>query len=922
MGIDRGKTLRSAQKHLAKGQLDRAIAEYRRVLDGDPGDTRTLLKMGDLFARKGDIGPASDTYHRVAQQYADEGFFLKAVAVYNQILKLEPNQLQALERLAEMYELLSLSSDALSVYEKVVEALFRQGNVEQGLAKLGRIVQLDPANVAVRIRYAEALSQANRKDEAAEAFEAGARLLKDEGRIEDYLKVAERLMFHRPDDTELAREMARFYLDRVQPRHALAKLQLCFQANPAHVPTLEMLGRCFDLLGDKPKMLSVYGELARIHGEQGRQSERAQALRKVVELNPDAVDARRALAELSASGTPAASPTGAASGPPAVGAAAQPPSAAEQPRDRPSSEIPEEFFVDEEPPLPADEPSLLSDLIVVEDGVADESGSREVGAGPDSLPSPSVALGAFGSPGSATESQPRQPKVAPHSTQIRRLVGESEVFARYGLKEKVIANLNEVLNLDPNHIEARKRLRDLYLDVGNTMEALTQLLMLAELEKATDPSAAAGYLREVLALDPTNDLARRELEALEPGAATSSALEQSAAPGSAEPTPADGGEVVFFEEPEEDGTTEQIGVSDVLTLDSGLIEPADMFDRAGANGADKAGVSRALPGASGWPEPEESNPVEPVPMTAGVVPVRPEPTALEPEQEDTAADVAADSVPMAAEAAPVFEEPMAGAAEAAVPLEESAPAEPTREDKSQKQDGLPPDVAWERLPAEQEQGEPPEEMAEVLEEADFYVAQGMTDEARDTLQEAMSSWPEHPILMARLRALDSADAEEPRSRTISLAPGPDDEEQPDPTQSHYDLGVAYMEMELHDQAVEEFKLCLGSPGLVCGARTMIGLCRVATGKIQEGAEDFRRGLEEPNRTESEEMELLFQLGNAYELLDMRGEALECFQKVADRDPDFRDVKNRMQRASLPPEPAQKDEIDEFDELFDDMIVKD
>ena len=83
---------------------------------------------------------------------------------------------------------------------------------------------------------------------------------------------------------------------------------------------------------------------------------------------------RRALAELSASGAPAAPPAGAASGPPAARAAAQPPSAAEQARDRPSSEIPQEFFVDEEPPLPVDEPSLLSDLIVVEDGVADESG--------------------------------------------------------------------------------------------------------------------------------------------------------------------------------------------------------------------------------------------------------------------------------------------------------------------------------------------------------------------------------------------------------------------------------------------------------------------------------------------------------------------------------------------------------------------
>ena len=52
MAVNRTKVLEAAQKFLSKGQYDKAIAEYQKLVSEDPRDVRTLLKIGDLHTRR------------------------------------------------------------------------------------------------------------------------------------------------------------------------------------------------------------------------------------------------------------------------------------------------------------------------------------------------------------------------------------------------------------------------------------------------------------------------------------------------------------------------------------------------------------------------------------------------------------------------------------------------------------------------------------------------------------------------------------------------------------------------------------------------------------------------------------------------------------------------------------------------------
>ena len=64
LAVNRNKILTKAQKLLQKGKVADAIKEYELVVENDPADVRTLLKVGDLQAKIGNVEQACDTYHQ------------------------------------------------------------------------------------------------------------------------------------------------------------------------------------------------------------------------------------------------------------------------------------------------------------------------------------------------------------------------------------------------------------------------------------------------------------------------------------------------------------------------------------------------------------------------------------------------------------------------------------------------------------------------------------------------------------------------------------------------------------------------------------------------------------------------------------------------------------------------------------------
>src|SRR6185369_14075883 len=277
----------AARKFVDKGQIDKAVKEYLRIVQEDPKDVRVWLKIGDLYAKKGSKQDATETYLKVARFYHEQGFFLKAVAVYKQILKLDPRLVDVILKLAELYRQLGLMSDAMQHFESVAAHFHREGNTKEALATVKKLVDLDPENIATRIKLAEQYSKEGLVDDAANEFSVACEQLRRQGRQDDFVKVSERLLWHKPDNQALNRELAGLYLTRNDPRRALQKLQACFKADPRDVETLGLLAQAFQALEQKAKTVSVLLENARTPTENKHKDKADDVHRKILAFVPN-----------------------------------------------------------------------------------------------------------------------------------------------------------------------------------------------------------------------------------------------------------------------------------------------------------------------------------------------------------------------------------------------------------------------------------------------------------------------------------------------------------------------------------------------------------------------------------------------------------------------------------------------------------
>jgi tetratricopeptide (TPR) repeat protein len=118
-------------------------------------------------------------------------------------------------------------------------------------------------------------------------------------------------------------------------------------------------------------------------------------------------------------------------------------------------------------------------------------------------------------------------------------------------------------------------------------------------------------------------------------------------------------------------------------------------------------------------------------------------------------------------------------------------------------------------------------------------------------------------------------------------------------ESHYDLGVAYKEMGLVDEAIAEFQKALRGPNNRLASYEALGQCFVEKGQYAAASALLARALAEPGVTDDKAIGVLYLLGRASEELRRDDEAHGYYQRVMVMDIEFRDVAKRLSALERP-----------------------
>jgi tetratricopeptide (TPR) repeat protein len=201
--LDRAKTMQAAEKHVRAGKLLDAAKEYQKLADDNPRDMNIVNKLGDLLLRAGRTPDALKQFMRIADFFAKDGFHLKAIAMYKKIAKIDPANLESQQRLAALYHRQGLATEAKAQYVALADALQRAGQAQPAAEALRRLLQIDPDNVKVRLRLAEMLGRGPKPEEAALEYAHVARVAAQRGALDETVQVVRKAMKISPAHPDL-----------------------------------------------------------------------------------------------------------------------------------------------------------------------------------------------------------------------------------------------------------------------------------------------------------------------------------------------------------------------------------------------------------------------------------------------------------------------------------------------------------------------------------------------------------------------------------------------------------------------------------------------------------------------------------------------------------------------------------------------
>lgn len=887
---DKATTIKEAQKYLAKGQIDKAIAEWEKLANDSP-DATTYNTIGDLHLKRGDKKSAVQSYYKAANLLQHEGFSTKALALYKKALNIIPNDPDALFSLGELSEEKGIIPDAIKYYLAAADSLAKEGKKDRILEVYEKILSLSPANIPLRIKVAdifikEGLATSAAKEyvtiakihedkeeypKAKEFFQKAistqprdknahiglSRLLEKLGDKEQAVKLAKDAAVLFPDDVDVLLRSAEISLQAHQSEDAKKLLKKVQGSDPANQRAHMLLAEIYMEEGDREQAWAEYEPIlddvllnmsyddAIAFIEPFKEVKPVETSRRLVSMYRQLGETADLAAELTALGT-----TLRAHGEEEEALACFREALEINPDDVYLQNLlsPEEERQPEEAPIPEG----ISPAAEPEDWEKEIFLQQEAAAAPPTEAPPEQPAKPTGEQKPA-EFKPVFTPEEPHPSAridikaakpVDEIFTEADIFSRYGLVQEARKLLDDLNARDPDNIDLHLRLKTICGDTNDKEGFVTECLRLKELyEGRGETDAAERMLREAAAANPSDP----RLAAL----GVSSLLEEKAF-----------GEHVAGMAPSEEVAEdydEQIAEADFYARQGLTTEAMKILEHLHTIYPENPEVAERLAtlgqGAETWIESEAAEAAPP--SDAELMLHKPEGFSDADLGAEEKFESPAEEPEMPGKTAAEFEPVYTGP--------EEIPAEPEPE-------ALQPAAAEEKPAGE---GDFTFSMDELVE------AQEMPEPALDNdVLEVFSEFKK-----GLEKELDKGDSE-----------------------THYNLGIAYKEMGLIDDAITEFQTAKIDPQRFMQAATMLGACYMEKKLGSLAIDTFRKILEKVSETDESYLAVKYDLAEAYFLNNDLQEALDIYTEVFGWNAKFRNVAERLSeiRARIKKtEPAEK-----------------
>ncbi|MGE5126697.1 MAG: tetratricopeptide repeat protein, partial [Betaproteobacteria bacterium] len=231
--INQVKLRQEADAAEKAGRFDRAIDALKQIVQESARDWNTINRIGDLYGKLNNPKAANEQYVKVARYFADDGFYLKAIAVWKKVLRNEPALLDGHVSLGELYQKQGLVAEARQTFGFVYDEYVKRNKLREAGEVLRRMADLDPSDMKVRIRLAELYGREGNPEKAAAEFVGIAEELVKKGLLAEALQLLEKALRGGQRSARLLSAAARVHLVQKDFARAVALLEEARRAAPA-----------------------------------------------------------------------------------------------------------------------------------------------------------------------------------------------------------------------------------------------------------------------------------------------------------------------------------------------------------------------------------------------------------------------------------------------------------------------------------------------------------------------------------------------------------------------------------------------------------------------------------------------------------------------------------------------------------------
>ncbi len=240
---NRLKILQSAERLIKQGKIEAAIKEYQKIIEVKPDDLEVRRFIGDLNLKLNRLPEAFKQFEWISDFYLKEGFFTKAIAMYKRIARLDPQNESISFKLADLYSKQGLTIEAKQIYLELAEEYKRQNNQKKALGIYKKILEFDRGNIKMRILLADNYLREGMKEEA----------------VSEYLTSSDILI--KKKEYPQAEELLMQTYTKVKHLKIFEKLISCYISQGNSSKAIQMLRNLGDEIYKHLNLLKILGEL-------------------------------------------------------------------------------------------------------------------------------------------------------------------------------------------------------------------------------------------------------------------------------------------------------------------------------------------------------------------------------------------------------------------------------------------------------------------------------------------------------------------------------------------------------------------------------------------------------------------------------------------------------------------------------------